>query len=287
MRKIFLAAIGVVHGCFILLLLFAPNYFMLKKKPQAILVRTVARKELKPLPQSVKPKASTPPAKKAPLPPKALEPPASQAKKASTASAKKAPLPPKALEPPASQAKKASTPPAKKAPLPPKALEPVDTQVKKLQKQQPVVNKKPSAAKKEVVSVSSDLVKELEESIAKMENKPAFVSKQSQKVAPILLKIDAVSEKNGELEAQGTHYIDSLVGHLHRTLSLPEYGQVKIELHLRQDGTVIKVVILSAESEKNKLYLEKNLPHLKFPRFEGSYAAKRDCVFNIVFCNEL
>jgi hypothetical protein len=82
-------------------------------------------------------------------------------------------------------------------------------------------------------------------------------------------------------------YTDILVEHLHQSLSLPDYGEVKIQLSLRQDGTVVKVIVLKTQSEKNKQYLESNLLRLRFPRFDGAYANKKEYTFILTFCNEL
>jgi hypothetical protein len=74
---------------------------------------------------------------------------------------------------------------------------------------------------------------------------------------------------------------------LHSSLHLPDFGAVKIELTLRQDGTVAKLKVLKTESEKNKQYLETHLVRLTFPYLKGAYAKQGEFTFVLNFCNEL
>lgn len=137
--------------------------------------------------------------------------------------------------------------------------------------------------------ISDSLLKELEESIAKIENKSdkQIISSKAPSVqkaaAPIVLQIDQGMEANNT----AGDYTDALISHLHRSLSLPEYGEVKIQLSLRQDGTVAKIIVLKTENEKNRIYLENNLLNLRFPHFAGAFANKKEYTFFLTFCNEL
>ena len=74
---------------------------------------------------------------------------------------------------------------------------------------------------------------------------------------------------------------------LHENLHLPDFGEVKLQLTLSQDGKVLKVVVLNTESEKNKSYLELQLPKMRFPRLEDPFANKSQHTFVLTFCNEL
>lgn len=153
----------------------------------------------------------------------------------------------------------------------------------------PVVAPKP-APKKEMPkkkpvpqqrsSIPPSLLKELEESIAKIEDKGDKL-KLSKKTSPSPvqpLHIDASND---------TSYIDILTEHLHSSLDLPDFGEVKIELTLRQDGTVVTLKVLKAESKQNKQYLESQLPHLQFLPLTGSFAEKKEHTFTLTFCNEI
>lgn len=140
--------------------------------------------------------------------------------------------------------------------------------------------------------ISDSLIKELEESIAKIENKSDKETAsnksagKSKTLVPIRLQIDTPSVELSNREEGQNDYRDVLISHLHECLVLPDYGEVKIQLGLREDGTVVKVIVLKTQSEKNRQYLESNLPRLKFPRFDKAYAGKKECTFTLTFCNE-
>ncbi len=157
-------------------------------------------------------------------------------------------------------------------------------------KEPAIADKKLTPAKQAVppsprAKISDNLLKDLEESIAKIENKSdkALINKKAFS-APIALQIDSLAEN--DINSAESSYTDTLIGYLHEALSLPDYGEVKIQLSLRQDGTVVKVVVLKAKNEKNRLYLENNLPRLKFPRFDSSLTNKKEHTFVLTFCNE-
>ena len=75
---------------------------------------------------------------------------------------------------------------------------------------------------------------------------------------------------------------DEFISFLHGALHLPDFGEVKIELTF-MDGAVSKVVVLKSESSKNKAYLEKQLPLLKFPPREDL----KSRTLILTFCNEI
>ena len=75
---------------------------------------------------------------------------------------------------------------------------------------------------------------------------------------------------------------EGLVGFLHSSLNLPEFGEVTIQLTMKRDGTVARLVVLKAESKKNKAYLEQHLPLLKFPLI-----LENEKTFTLTFCNEI
>lgn len=247
-----LLTILVFHLTFLFAMLFlSPDSFR-KKERKHLIVRTVVEQPKPKTTAAQKAVAHVPaPAapKKAPEVKKQIATPAPP-----PAPAKK----PAAVKEPAIADKKIA--PAKQAPPPKAAPTP------------------PPRAK-----ISDSLLKELEESIAKIENKsdkPA-INKKASSATPIALQIDSMAEEGIE-----SSYTDTLIGHLHASLSLPDYGEVKIQLSLRQDGTVVKVVVLKAKNEKNRQYLESNLPRLRFPRFDGAWANKKEHTFVLTFCNE-
>ena len=248
------------HLVFILCILLSPSFLHRKKEHKHLIVKTITPKPI---------------AKTLPLTKKATAPAAS-----------------KTIAP-------APKPAIKKEIIPPK---PQPIQKKETPAQKPAEKKDPAIADKKIApaklpvknpptaanraKISDSLLQDLEESIAKIDLKSdkSAVKRDAKALAPLALQIDAWT--SDEADETGD-YTDLLIGHLHRLLSLPEYGEVKIQLSLRQDGSVAKVVVLKAQSEKNKHYLESNLALLRFPRFEGQYANKKEHTFTLTFCNEL
>lgn len=140
-------------------------------------------------------------------------------------------------------------------------------------KQTPAKNR----AQQNRAKISDALLHELEESIAKIENKSdkPLLSQKGLAAAPIVLQID--SETSGEKD----DYISQLTLYLQQALTLPAYGEVKVQLTLQQDGSVVKVVVLKAQNEKNRVYLEKNLKTLKF-----SPLTQAEQTFTLTFYNK-
>jgi hypothetical protein len=252
LQNFLLSMIIGIHLFFLLLLLISPSFIIRKKEHKAFIVKTVLPK----LP------TRTAPVEKKNSGPKSAAPPAQ----------KTAPKTP----PPKTTAQKKTPPEKKEAAV-------ADKKLTKSKQPAPPAKKKPPQQNR--AKISDSLLKELEESIAKIENKKAVskVISTGKALTPIPLQIDLLSSDHEDLSAD---YADLLVGHLHHSLTLPDYGEVKIQLSLRQDGSVSKLIVLKTESEKNKRYLENNLPKLNFPRFEGTYSNKKECTFILTFCNE-
>ncbi len=275
-----LLSVLTTHVIFLLVILISPQFAPRKKEHKPLIVKTIIPKsaaktvavEKKSPRSNPVPKAATP------LPQKP------QVKKQELPKTQNKPkLEPKKEAPPAPMKKQQTAKPAPAVKKEPAIAD------KTLSKAKPSEQKKiPPAPPR--AKISDSLLQELEESIAKIENK-SDKTKLSQSahtnkapLAPIALQIDAIANDSSEDES---NYTDALVKHLHQALSLPDYGEVKIQLSLRQDGTVAKVIVLKTQSERNRHYLESNLPRLKFPRFDGAYANKKESTFVLTFCNEL
>ncbi len=274
-----LLSVLITHVVFLLVILISPQFAPRKKDHKPLIVKTFIPKAAAKIAAVEKKSPRSIPAPKAatPLPQKP------QVKKQEL---------PKTQNKPKLEPKKEATPaPVKKQaakPAPAVKKEPAiaDKTFRKAKQTEPKKTPPPPNRAK----ISDSLLQELEESIAKIENK-SDKTKLSQSthankapLAPIALQIDAMTNDSSEEESD---YRSALVNHLHRALSLPDYGEVKIQLSLRQDGTVAKVIVLKAQSEKNRQYLESNLPRLKFPRFDGAYANTNESTFVLTFCNEL
>lgn len=260
LRKNLLRCVYLVHICFAGLLFIQPTFTKKHTRSKPLIVKTIA-------------------------PPSAFIASSSGSKQHSRGVSSSAPKP----QPQAAPSVKKQTPPAAKAAK-------ATLQTPSTSKKEPALaDKTLSPSKKKVPAerqpargkISDHLLKELEESIAKIEGKSdkTLVSRQTSKTrTPIKLTIDTETSDAGE---QAESYIESIVGHLHRSLTLPELGAVKIQLRLRQDGSVIKLIVLSSESKENKRYLETHLPLLHFPRFEEAYVGKKEHEFILNFVNEI
>lgn len=171
-----------------------------------------------------------------------------------------------------------SEPPAAKKTTPPKAQAPVKTAMK-----EPAIADKVIATKKKSTpsppsppraKLSQSLLKEIEETLSKIEQKNPASPIAAPKHSPLNLEIDASDNDTAS-------FAETLIFFLQDALTLPEYGEVKIQLDLREDGSVDKLTVLSSHSRANKRYLEEHLPQLKLPRPQG------DPRFILTFANKV
>lgn len=117
----------------------------------------------------------------------------------------------------------------------------------------------------------AEIWNEIDQALAKIEQKSYPVPKQS-------LNLPTLQEE----EASDDSVVSQLMGFLHDTLHLPEVGEVKMEITVRKDGSIAKVVVLRAESQKNKLYLQEHLPKIQLPmQFD------QEKTWILTFCNEI
>lgn len=208
--------------------------------------------------------------------------------------------------------KKKSSPPAKKSPPAQPTKRPTPAPKKSTSKAATPTAKKtnpprqkqkkaapPRATEPAKPLIPQELLDQLEESIAKIDTKrdkgsssntqPSSLPSRTALPQPFNLDAPlAASVGENALEEEKTGgYQEKLVGCLHNALHLPDHGEVTISLTLRGNGSVEKVVIIRAESKKNQQYIEKQLPFIRFPSFEGPLQGKQSEVFILTFCNEL
>lgn len=263
--------VGLAHFTFILMICFYP--LMHKKKAQQKLVVKTFQAAPKSSLQEKKKQASAP-KDIAGVPPKPAaekkKPILAPAKPETAALAAKKPVPsPKPVAKPKPSASSTKPAPAKQTPS----------------KQQP---KSASTS----LQVPKELLEELEERIAKIETKrdkiqakadidipKSIDSSFSKETIEYSQEDDAIDELN--------NYSDFLVAYLQQHLHLPDFGEVKVEIILRQDGAIEKYVVLKTESEKNRRYLEERLPSLRFPEFKEKGLSKGRQAFVLTFCNEI
>lgn len=245
--RFLIGCIATIHTLFLALLLLCPTSLFMKKKAQKLVVSTITL--------SPQIKTASPPAPK----------------KATAAAPKPTPAP-VAKSPPIP--KPATPAPAKPAPA-----------VKK----QPAIADKTVSAKpapkapvqENRAKISDALMRQLQEDIAKIEQKGDNLREKAAATTPLprTLQIDMADDG-------GSDYANTLAHRLHQTLKLPEFGEVKIQLTLHQDGTVAKISVLKTESKTNEKYLQTELPKVRFPRFDKELKGKTEHVFTLTFCNE-
>jgi outer membrane biosynthesis protein TonB len=152
-------------------------------------------------------------------------------------------------------------------------------------KSKPINQKKPAMVEKgkpkKTPKAPDKVWKEIDEALAKIDDK--VYSKRQSKLdvpkmkgtSPLLLPFEEVDEGEGTEE-------ETLGSFLSSSLNLPEFGEVKIQLTIKKDGSVARLVVLQTESRKNKAYLEKHLPLLRFPLI-----LDKEKTFTLTFCNEI
>lgn len=155
-------------------------------------------------------------------------------------------------------------------------------------KSKPIQQKKPAMVEKgkpkKTPKKPDKIWKEIDEALAKIDDK-VYAHPQSKLEVP-QIKGSSLTKTpfpliDGMEEGEATEE-EALVSFLHTSLNLPEFGEVKIRLTVKKDGSVTRLVVLQAESQKNKAYLEKHLPLLKFPLL-----LDKEKTFTLTFCNEI
>ncbi|MDR2540097.1 MAG: hypothetical protein LBC45_05905 [Chlamydiales bacterium] len=184
---------------------------------------------------------------------------------------------------------KPSSPPMQKRNLAQKKTR-IPKPIKPLVKKSPSVikqgRKKISAPKPiQELAIPSSILKQLEESIAKIEQKDDKQCKSSTIVtAPLSFKVAVAPVQE---EPALPNYTASLVKGLTQMLQLPEYGEVKIKITVSPAGKIIDLLVLQAESKANKLYLEKCLPNIVLPKYNEKVTLNNEQTFTLTFCNAL
>ena len=153
-------------------------------------------------------------------------------------------------------------------------------------KSKPIQQKKPAMVEKgkpkKTPKAPDKVWKEIDEALAKIDDK--VYSKLQSKLDVPKVKGSSASQipfPDFGGDDEGTEE-ETLASFLHTSLNLPEFGEVKIQMTIKKDGTVARLNVLQAESHKNKAYLEKHLPLLRFPLI-----LDKEKTFTFTFCNEI
>ena len=86
--------------------------------------------------------------------------------------------------------------------------------------------------------------------------------------------------------AAEVHYRDELARRLRMYLTLPERGEVVVELTLDRSGKVVKLALVSAANQANRKYVEQNVPLLVFPGFGTYFGGELQHSFTIALRSE-
>ena len=114
------------------------------------------------------------------------------------------------------------------------------------------------------------------------EDKKQHKKSSTEKKSPI----EPISQLNTDKKVvkrpldQKTAYTHKIISLLQQLLKLPEQGDVKIQLIIRNDGSVAKLSIVDAKSKKNKNYIEDNLPLISFPHFGNTFDGDKEHAFS-------
>ncbi len=98
--------------------------------------------------------------------------------------------------------------------------------------------------------------------------------------------VEAKVENSSFSLSQSSQYTDLLVQDLKNNLQLPDYGEIRLRMRISANGSVIQVEVLTAKSERNKLYLQKELPKIQFLWFPNLLSGAAFYDFVITFQNE-
>lgn len=244
---------------------------------------------IKPEPEAKKPEPE--PVKKVePAKPKKAE----QVKKAEPAkkpaAVKKKPPAAKKAEP---KPKKAEAKPAKKNEAKPKPKKEAE---KKPAPPKETAPPKPDPKIEAAKAKRRELLAKAQKSVAKIEQtRDRLTAAQSSSVAAAGVpgKIDNlqvetfISESGPQLSPQEISYYAELANRLKLQLRLPDFGEVKVKLTLERSGKFVKVVVVNTESAKNRAYIEKTLPTVKYTSFGNNFSGQSEYTFVLALSNEI
>ena len=154
--------------------------------------------------------------------------------------------------------------------------------IKQSTKNSSVPSKTSSKSPPQETKKKNDLLKELQDSLTKIENQSSAESSIALTPPKTIQKLEIDHFESEE----PVDYFLLLAKTLKNELELPEYGDVKLELTVLNNGRVTKLRILNASSDKNKRYLELKLPTLLLPPFSDNLKNEREHTFTLTFCNE-
>lgn len=143
--------------------------------------------------------------------------------------------------------------------------------------------KKPQMPQKSGPQIPDHLVRQLQESIAKIDESSHKLSPSNNLTTPKV--ISTLTSEHRVSNEDASQFAKELVACLQRNLVLPEVGEVKVELLLQKNGTLKEFRILSSRSKRNQSLLEETLGKIRYPSFTGSLKNEMEHSFVIAFYN--
>ncbi len=187
-----------------------------------------------------------------------------------------------------------STPSLPKKIVPEKSKNPISSSPKSIPKgsqTSPSKVKEKKMVKKATTNlVEEELLVKLDQHLSKIEEKKPSISSKASLTIPSEIEINTPLEKHKSASALSTfdinNYAQKLSLFFKEQLILPEHGEVKIEILISSLGIVEKCLVIKAESEKNKRYLQEQLLSLHLPDLQQTQRSTEPVTFILTFCNE-
>jgi outer membrane biosynthesis protein TonB len=184
---------------------------------------------------------------------------------------------------------KPTPPPVKKKNEPVTKKEPPKPVVKTVPK--PVAKVQPKPDSKPVAKAESKpkpVAKAPSEPPKKNVPSQAALSALKAKLAAIPAAATAVAPKSQDGEASydlSLVYEVELVARLKILFSLPEMGEVKVDLTINRQGKVMKLEIISSANAVNRKAIETRLPSIQFPDFGKAFVGEQTHTFKLTLTN--
>ncbi len=124
-------------------------------------------------------------------------------------------------------------------------------------------------------------------SVVKKPQPPKKKKPPPPKARDVLSKVQKNLQKiDTKTKPKTISYATLMMQRLQTALSLPEEGDVKLQLTLNADGKVLQLTILQSQSDRNSEYLSQVLPTLIFPGFTGDLQGRKQHTFTLTVCHD-
>ena len=154
---------------------------------------------------------------------------------------------------------------------------------KKIEAKAKSIYKEPT--KKEVIS--SDLINKLQNELSILEKEPTFVTKTKKLKLPVLSSLEINQLKQTDNQIDMVDFQGKLIDFFKSHLKLPEYGEVKVKMKIKEDGMIDDIEVLSSKSGKNEVYLKNILLKISLPWLNDYLPKQEEVDLIICFTNDI